>query len=142
MTILTRVPLLVLPVLLYNACGLLGVDLSATWFTLQWGAGDGIRVAAEHVCLMLAIVLLNVEVAKATSVRGGAIAEHVWSLLLALAVLVELIVVPFAQTVTFGLLWLSCVSDVASGIVVSIVSARRDMVLGSDVDPSHMTHHR
>jgi len=50
-----------------------------------------------------------------------------WSIVLLLLVLVEFLVVPYAQTAGFAILLLACASDVASGMVISIVAARRDV---------------
>jgi len=67
------------------------------------------------------------ELAKATRSDRAGIVEHLWSIVLLLLVLVEFLVVPYAQTAGFAILLLACASDVASGMVISIVAARRDV---------------
>ena len=124
---MSKVPLLIIPVLLYNALSIAGLTDDAVLFSVRWGSGAGIAVTPGYLCVAIAMVLLNGELAKATRSDRAGIVEQLWSIALLLLVLVEFLVVPYAQTAGFAILLLACASDVASGMVISIVAARRDV---------------
>lgn len=76
------------------------------------------------------IVLLYLELFKATRTSVGAIIEHVLSLLVFLVFLIEFIVYPPAANSTCVVLMLICLLDVIGGFTISISTARRDMSFG------------
>lgn len=84
----------------------------------------------SDVLIILGVVLLYLELFKATRTSVGAIFEHVLSLLVFLIFLVEFIVYPPAANSTCVILMLICLLDVIGGFTISISTARRDMSFG------------
>ena len=80
--------------------------------------------------IIAGIVLLYLELFKATRTSVGAIIEHVLSLLVFLIFLIEFIVYPPAANSTCVILMLICLLDVIGGFTISISTARRDMSFG------------
>lgn len=80
--------------------------------------------------LLLGIVLLAMEVVKATYTRGGALADQALSTVLLMIFLVEFLLVPQAATSLFFLLTLMSAFDVVVGAIVGIRTARRDIGFG------------
>ena len=77
--------------------------------------------------LMIGILLLAMEVVKATYTRGGALADQALSTILFVVFLVEFMLVPKASTSLFFLLTLMTAFDVIVGSIVGIRTARRDI---------------
>jgi hypothetical protein len=84
----------------------------------------------SDVLIILGVVLLYLELVKATRTSVSAIFEHVLSLLVFLIFLVEFIVYPPAANSTCVILMLICLLDVIGGFTISISTARRDMSFG------------
>ena len=80
--------------------------------------------------LLLGLVLLAIEVVKATYTRGGAMADQALSTILLIVFLVEFLLVPQAATSLFFLLTLMSAFDVVVGAIVGIRTARRDIGFG------------
>jgi len=79
---------------------------------------------------LLGLVLVAMEVVKATYVRGGAMADQALSTILLMIFLVEFLLVPQAATALFFLLMLMSAFDVIVGAIVGIRTARRDIGFG------------
>jgi len=79
---------------------------------------------------LLGIILLAMEVVKATYTRGGALADQALSTILLMVFLVEFLLVPQAATSLFFLLTLMSAFDVVVGAIVGIRTARRDIGIG------------
>jgi len=80
--------------------------------------------------LLLGIILLAMEVVKATYTRGGALADQALSTILLMVFMVEFLLVPQAATSLFFLLTLMSAFDVVVGAIVGIRTARRDIGFG------------
>lgn len=77
--------------------------------------------------LVIGLLLLCVEIYRATSSSTGAILNHVLSLVVFIIALIELIVMPRMANMTFFLIVLMTLSDVIAGFTVTISTARRDL---------------
>ena len=77
--------------------------------------------------LVIGLLLLCVEIYRATSSSTGAILNHVLSLVVFIVALIELLVMPRMANMTFFLIVLMTLSDVIAGFTVTISTARRDM---------------
>lgn len=78
----------------------------------------------------MALLMLFVELLKATRSGTVSIVDHMLSTLVFIAFLVEFIVVKEAATSTFFLLTVISLIDVIAGYSVTIQSARRDFGVG------------
>ena len=88
----------------------------------QFDMGDAI--------LSGSLLLLFVEILKATRIGRLSIIDHLLSTLVLILFVVEFLLVPVAATSTFFLIMLMVAVDVMAGFSVSIRSATRDVSLG------------
>ena len=134
---IAAIPLLVLPVLIYNVLVLTMAggfrtaeaqgQLSAQLFTVPMASGATWPVSLSDLILAGALVVLFIELLKSTTSQKAAIVNHSLSMILFVVCLVELLLLPGFATSTFFLLTLMVVLDVLAGFIVTIVSARRDV---------------
>ncbi|MGB3627530.1 MAG: hypothetical protein WA989_17000 [Henriciella sp.] len=135
-------PLLAVPALLYvlmamfsgsrGASDLPAITgaLDATVFSVRMISGVIWRLEAGHLILLLGLLTLAIEIAKATSSKSVSIANHVASMgLLLICIILFLSMAAFA-TSTFFLLTMMVIFDVLVGAMVTIISARRDFGVG------------
>ncbi|MCP5155770.1 MAG: hypothetical protein H6983_16495 [Ectothiorhodospiraceae bacterium] len=101
----------------------IGLVSGATWVL---DLGDAL--------LAFGIVVLYVEVAKATRTSTVSVLDHTLSLLVFIGFVVQFITVAGAGTSTFALLGLMSLVDVMAGFTVTIVGARRDFGVGDRLD--------
>src|ERR1700710_2479129 len=137
--LLEMFPFLVVPVLVYNLFALFvggtgpgtdtprllaGIDsaaitvtmLSNVRFSLSWG----------DLLLTFSIIFLFVEVIKSTRTYSPTIVNHMASMVLFIVCLIEFLLVPGCATSAFFLLTMMVLVDALAGMIVTIVSARRD----------------
>ncbi len=82
------------------------------------------------ILVIFGVLLLYLELFKATRTSVGAIIEHVFSLFVFLAFLIEFIVFAPAANSTCVILMLLALLDVVGGFTITISTARRDMNFG------------
>ena len=140
---LIALPLLVIPVVLYNIVvlsGLMGdggagvgadAVLRDPIFSIPMASGADWSVGAGDLILLLSLVLLFFELLKSTSSQKVAIVNHALSMLLFVACLVEFLLAPAFATSTFFLLTVMVLLDVLAGFIVTIVSSRKDLDFGA-----------
>lgn len=137
--VLEMFPFLLIPVLVYNLFALFvggtvpgtdtprmlaGVDsaaitvtmLSNVRFSLSWG----------DLLLVFSIVFLFIEVIKSTRTYSPTIINHMASMVLFILCLIEFLLFANFATSTFFLLTMMVLVDALAGMIVTIVSARRD----------------
>jgi hypothetical protein len=134
------VPLLALPVLVYNLIVLIlpggfkaadaTLRLAEPLFTIRMTSGAGWAVSLSDLLLAGALVVLFVELLKSTNSKRLAIVNHSLSMVLFIVCLVEFLLAPAFATSTFFLLALMVLLDVLAGFIVTIVAARRDVDFG------------
>ena len=121
-------PLLAIVVAVYTLLALVAPGwLEAVLFGLPLLSGLMLPFRGGDVLLVLGLILLCVEVYRATSSSTGAILNHVMSLVVFIIALIELLVMPRMANMTFFLIVLMTVSDVIAGFTVTISTARRDL---------------
>lgn len=142
-------PLLAIPVIIYNlmAFVFLGtpdpiVDeagktlspmltgLGNVMFTVPMIGGVVWKVTSGDALLLLAIGLLFMEILKATSTGTATIFNHAVSMLIFIVCLVEFLLFPQFATSVFFIITIMTLLDVLAGVMVTIVSARRDFAVG------------
>ncbi len=137
-------PLLAIPVIIYNLIAFTtggGVDangisdMARAMSSLPADAkpifGSWVVTGGDFL-IMLSMLFFFVEIIKSTSTGSSTIANHAMSMLVFIACLVEFLLLPNFQTSVFFILTLMCLLDVLAGVVVTIVSARRDFSVGGD----------
>lgn len=148
-------PLLVIPVVLYNLIALLGGGdaqttnaagelvqaqvapiqalLSEKFLGLPMISGVDWILTKGDAIVLLAVTFLFLEILKSTSTGTATIINHGISLLLFIICLVQFLLMPNFATSTFFILMAMTLLDVLAGVIVTIVSARRDFGVGGDV---------
>lgn len=137
-------PLILIPVIIYNI-----------WAFANAGSGDAAAVGAQilhhlqnqeepflamtmasgarwvmtfgDIMVLLAILLLFIELLKSTSTGTAAIFNHALSMLVFIICLVEFLLHPAFATSVFFIIMIMSLLDVLAGVVVTIISARRDV---------------
>jgi hypothetical protein len=124
-------PLLVVPFAIYNMIAFLTPGLSWTDHvaTIALISGQNWTVTPEDILLAFAILLLSVEIMKATRMGVRAIIDHVLSMLLFIVMLVEFLLVRQAGTSTFFILMVISLVDVMAGFIVTARTAQRDIAI-------------
>jgi hypothetical protein len=92
----------------------------ATW-AFTWG----------DLILVVALIVLFVEILKATYTSTSSLVDHGLSMLVFIAALIEFIVVPQAATSVFFLILVTLLIDVVAGFTIGIRVARRDIGFGN-----------
>ncbi|MEL6388365.1 MAG: hypothetical protein AAFR00_13525 [Pseudomonadota bacterium] len=143
-------PLLVIPVVIYNliafvfsggtAAGDLAVEaqnlaplmdeLSTTFLSLPMISGVTWQLNNGDALLLLAIGLLFIEILKSTSTGTATIMNHAVSMILFIVCLIQFLLLQNFATSVFFILTIMTLLDVLAGVVVTIVSARRDFAVG------------
>jgi hypothetical protein len=122
-------PLLVVPFAIYNMIAFLtpALEWTSSVVTVHLISGRDWTLTPEDMLLAFAILLLAVEVMKATRISSRAIVDHVLSLVLFIVMLIEFIMVAQAGTSTFFLLMVISLVDVIGGFTVTVRTAQRDL---------------
>jgi hypothetical protein len=122
-------PLLVIPFAIYNMIAFLTPGMS--WIdsvtTVQLISGQAWTVTPEDILLTFAILLLSLEIMKATRLGTRTIIDHVLSMVLFIVMLVEFLLVKQAGSSTFFILMVICLVDVMAGFIVTVRTAQRDL---------------
>jgi hypothetical protein len=84
-------------------------------------------VTVSDVLVILALLLLYIEVMKATRTSRASIGDHLVSLIAFVGVLIAFILMPSVGTTPFLLIVIMCFIDVIAGFTIGISSARRDI---------------
>jgi hypothetical protein len=144
---LVALPLLVIPVILYNivvlsslftggdttslAAGGADAILRDPMFSIPMASGTSWNVGVGDLILLLSLILLFFELLKSTSSQKVAIVNHALSMILFVVVLVEFLLIKGFATSTFFLIVTMVMLDVLAGFIVTIISARKDLDFGA-----------
>ena len=135
LTALVVLPLLAFSLIVYNLVILIGfsgspesVDawMTSPIFTISMFSGDHWDVSFSDVFMSLSLMLLFVEMTKATRTDSLAIINHGLSMLVAVICIIEFVAVRGFTNSTFFMLLLMTVFDVVAGFTITIVAAKRD----------------
>jgi hypothetical protein len=123
-------PLLLIPFVLYNMVAfLLDLSFATPLFNVPLLHGRSMAVNTGDALIVLAVLLLYLEILKATRLSHKTIVDHVLSFVLFIAMVAEFIAVPLAATPTFLILVILSFVDVIGGLTMSIRSTRRDFTV-------------
>lgn len=142
-------PLLVIPVAIYNFMAFFagGVDpelanaaganvaplasqLNAGAMKLNMISGVQWQLTNGDLLILIALALLFIEILKSTSTGTATIINHAVSMILFIVCLMQFLLMQNFATSTFFILTIMTLLDVLAGVVVTIVSARRDFAVG------------
>jgi len=130
---LTNVPLLIVPFIVYNIQVFLHGGIGV-WeneiFSIPLIHGEAWVMKMGDLMVMLALILLFFEILKATRVGASSVIDHLLSTFVFIAYLVEFLVVKNAAHSVFFILMTIALVDVLAGFTVSIRSATRDVNVG------------
>jgi hypothetical protein len=131
-------PLLALPVLFYNALALTAMPqgfrsamaqdrLAEQMFSVPIASGGAWPVTLGDILVFASLLILFIELLKATTSRRIAIINHSLSMVLFIVCLVEFLLFRAFATSAFFLLLTMVLLDVLAGFIVTIVASRRDI---------------
>ncbi len=121
-------PLLLVPFVLYNMIAfLLNLDFGTTVFNVPVLSGRPMAVSTGDMLVLFSVLLLYVEILKSTRMSNKAIMDHVLSMILFLAMVIEFVVVQRAATSTFLIIMALSFVDVIGGFTITIRTAQRDI---------------
>jgi hypothetical protein len=125
---MTSLPLLALVVAAYAALALVAPSwLETVLFSLSLLSGATLWFRGDDLLLVISLVLLGIEISRATSSSSAAILNHVLSLVVFIVALIGFIVMPQLGNTTFFLILLMTLIDVIAGFTVTITAARRNV---------------
>lgn len=124
-------PLLVIPFAIYNMIAFFmpGMGWTDHVATFRLVSGQDWTLTPEDLLLALAILLLPIEILKATRIGVRSIVDHILSMVLFIAMLVEFLLVKQVGTSTFFILMMISMVDVIGGFTVTLRTAQRDMTI-------------
>ena len=130
------VPLLTIPLLIYNFIVLTGAGGSAggieAWlagsvFTVHAFSGAAWNVSTGDILILFGLALLFVEVVKSTRTDSISLINHGFSALLFVVFLVQFLTMQGFTTSVFCILMAMQLLDVIAGYTITAVAARRDI---------------
>ena len=133
---LSILPLIVVPVLIYNLVAFLagGPDgipaLAGTVVDMNMLSGARLVLTWGDMLLVLAIIFLFAEVLKSTGTGGTVLTNHMLSMGLFIVCLMEFLLLASFATPVFFLMTAIVLLDALAGMVVTTISARRDFGVG------------
>jgi hypothetical protein len=128
---LRAIPLFIIPLALYNILALSGgmsAILASELFSINLMSGAVWSVTTHDAFVLGGIILLYLEIVKATGTGMSSVMDHALSMLVFVVFLVEFLLYAECGTATFFALTLMSLLDVVAGFTVSIVAARRDFM--------------
>jgi len=122
-------PLLLLPFAIYNIIAFItpGVSWTSEIATVHMMSQQDWVLTWEDVLIAFAILLLAVEIMKATRIGLRNIVDHILAMALFIVMLVEFLLVARAGTSTFFLLMIIALVDVLDGFIVSLRTSQHQV---------------
>jgi hypothetical protein len=133
---MAAIPLMLIPFILYNLAmvGAFGGGGTASLETIVTSvhmmSGATWTMSLGDLFIVIALVILFLEIFKATRRSSLALIDHLFSMALFVVFLVEFLLVQGAATQIFFILMMISLVDVIAGFTVSIKSASRDVAIG------------
>ena len=127
------IPLLIVPFFFFNLglIGLLGEGVATPWdqviFVLPMMSGGSFSMTLGDLLILIALLLLFVEILKATRTTNASVVDHLLSTFVFIAFLVEFLLVRDAANSVFFILMVIAFVDLLAGFSVSLRAAGRDV---------------
>lgn len=132
----TIIPLMIIPIAIYNVIGWGGATFStadavrlrmdAEFMHITMASGADWIITPGHGLIALSLVMLFFELLKSTGIGRAAVMNHAFSMVLFIICLVEFLMFEAFATSVFFLIMVMALMDVMAGFMVTIASARRD----------------
>lgn len=133
---LRALPMIVIAFILYNVLVFFAADANVTLakdiLTLPLPSGVKWTMKLSDMLMLLTLVLLFIELLKATYTSTASLLDHGLSMLVFVACLIEFIVYPKAATSVFFFITIATLIDVIAGYTIGIRVARRDLSIGGN----------
>ncbi len=132
---LRSIPLIVIAFILYNVIVLMfGIEVLGNLALPEVNmlSGGVWRFTWGDFIILTTLVLLFIELVKATYTTASSLVDHGLSMLVFIACLVEFLLTPQAATSVFFLVMVATFIDVVAGFTIGIRVARRDLAIGAD----------
>ena len=128
-------PLLAVSLLIYAALGLTLEPGQTPWYdheaiTILMMSGDSWRIAAGHVFIGFSLILLFVELLRATRSGGASIMNHALSVLVFIVALLMFLTVQGYGNSIFFLFTAMTFTDFMAGFIITTATTRRDIGFG------------
>lgn len=124
-------PWVVLSVIAYNAITFAtDMKFDAILFEAGMLSGNVWVFTLGDLILAGTLILLFIEILKATRTGGNSLVDHALSTVVFIICLIEFLVVPEAATSLFFFITIVALIDVIAGFSVTIRAARRDFAVG------------
>lgn len=135
MRIFTAVPFTLFTLLIYNGFAFTTAAAVPDFWgqpVITWGmvSGASFELLASDLLIAVGLFFLFIEIMKATRIGTTALLDHMFSVFVFVAYLVEFLIVPQAATSVFFILTMIALIDVIAGFSISITGARRDVSFG------------
>ena len=140
MRLFSAVPFTLFSLLIYNAlaftagCQPMPGFWSQPIITIAMVSGATFQLLTSDVLITVGLFFLFIEILKATRIGTTALLDHMFSVLVFVAYLVEFLVLQQAATSLFFILMAISLIDVIAGFSISITGARRDVSFGHGGD--------
>lgn len=127
-----HIPLMVVPYILYNLglAGLFG-DIVDPWaskvFSVRMLSGGFWSMSIADLLVLFALLLLFIEIIKATRTSNASLVDHLLSTFVFVAFLVEFLLIERAASSLFFILMTIALVDVLAGFSISLRAASRDV---------------
>jgi hypothetical protein len=130
------IPLLIIPFAIYNMIAFItpGVSWQNEVMRQQMMSGGVWTLTLGEVLIAFSVLVLFVEVLKATRFGTRGIMDHILSLVLFIVMLLEFLLIERAATGTLFLLMVISFVDVLAGFSVAVRAARRDIAVEPMID--------
>jgi hypothetical protein len=131
--VISNIPLMVVPLVVFNLviAGLVGVGGADPWatelYSMHMISGGTWRMTLGDLMLVLSLALLFFEIMKTTRTSNASIIDHLLSMFVFVAFLVEFLLVPSASHSLFFILLAMAFFDTLAGFAASLRSAGRDV---------------
>lgn len=129
---LAHVPLMVVPLVLYNL-GLIGLfgSIANPWqaevFSMRMLSGGIWSMSMADLLILFTLFILFIEILKATRTSNASVLDHLLSTFVFVAFLVEFLLVERASASLFFILMMIALVDVLAGFAISLRAASRDV---------------
>jgi hypothetical protein len=125
---LVGIPLLIISFAIYNMLAfLLGIEWTKQTGAIQMVSGAPWSLSYGDILVSASVLILFVEMVKATRLNSRTIIDHTLSTVLFIGMLIEFLLVQKAATGTFFVLLIISFVDVIGGFTISIRAAQRDV---------------
>lgn len=132
---LRSIPLIAIALILYSVVTLLGGDgvLSKSVLpAVPMPSGKSWTMTWSDLLILVTLVLLFIEIVKATFTSSASLIDHGLSMLVFVACLLAFLLVPQMATSTFFIITAATLVDVIAGYTIGIRVAKRDIGFGSN----------